>query len=115
MAFLDLVSKVVKKTGDVVTVLGEQAQKGGDYLADPENQAKINDKVGEFKDAVVNVFNDITKKDKSQQTEAEAEPGVRKDVTPADEDIIIKYPEDEPAEDVKVEVLQPRHNNDDEI
>ena len=97
MAFLDVVSKVVKKTGDVVTVLGEQAQKGGDYLADPENQAKINDK------------------DKSQQTEAEAEPGVRKDVTPADEDIIIKYPEDEPAEDVKVEVLQPRHNNDDEI
>lgn len=115
MAFLDVVSKVVKKTGDVVTVLGEQAQKGGDYLADPENQAKINDKVGDFKDAVVNVFNDITKKDKSQQTEAEAEPGVRKDVTPADEDIIINYPEDEPAEDVKVEVLQPRHNNDDEI
>ncbi|MCC6123304.1 hypothetical protein LA429_11425 [Weissella cibaria] len=63
MAFLDVLSKVAKTTGNVVSEIGAQAQKGGEYLADPENQAKINAKVDEIKDKVTGLF----AKDKTEQ------------------------------------------------
>jgi hypothetical protein len=111
MAFLDVLSKVAKTTGNVVSEIGAQAQKGGEYLADPENQAKINAKVDEIKDKVNGLF----AKDKTEQQAAEpAAPQERKDVTPADEDIVLKY-EDVTEPDKQPEVLQPRQHKDDEI
>jgi hypothetical protein len=102
MAFLDGLSKVVKVAGDLTKRAGKAIEDGGEFLAQPENQEKIRKTVNDAKDSVVNVFNDVTGKSKTDKSSAGDDEDIVvdiKDVTPTDDD-------------VNVEVLQPRKDDD---